>query len=111
MSKMVDLPAIPDFWKTSIESGKKTCLTWIRIIGVKGQYFILWGKVYIILWVEERDMESVANNLFLQEGCNSPEEFIETWIRLYPRTLWRFKRRVFVHHFMLLEEWERNYGR
>lgn len=110
MKPIVSLPVRTE-WKEKMESGEKTCISRILKAGHGGQCFMGWGKVYVILWVEVRDLDDVAANLFQEEGWSSPEEFIQDWVHRHPLKGWTPKLQVFVHHFMLLEAWERKYGR
>jgi hypothetical protein len=100
-----------EFWRVRMESGRKTCMMCYMRKGIPGQCFRYYGGIYVILWIQERTIESVARYLFRQEGCDSPEEFKEAWQRLHPLTPWLPKKVVTVHHFMSLEEWKKKYAK
>lgn len=97
------------FWRVRMESGQKTCMICYVTKGIPGQCFRYFDRLYVILWIQERSLREVAEYLFLQEGCNSPEEFKEAWVRLHPKTPWVPTKRVIAHHFMRLDEWQRRY--
>jgi hypothetical protein len=69
-----------------------------------------WGQVYIIMRIERRVLDDIAANLYKEEGCANPGEFIAWWERLHSKKGWCPEQKVWVHHFMLLQKWEEKYG-
>lgn len=101
---IIDFPFQPE-WQSRMESGQKTCTSRPRTFGRAGLCFVKWGKVYIIVRIEGRRLDDIAANLYKEEGCANPGEFIAWWERLHPKKGWCPNEVVVVHHFMLLEKY------
>jgi len=67
----------------AIIGGRKVCTTRKEIKGEVGDYFIVSGKAYRIVWIEEVTLETVRDHLYCLEGCGSPTEFEALWRRLH----------------------------
>lgn len=90
-------------WEKKMLGGEKTCTSRTKIFGHAGDVFMAFGTKYVISKVEERSLEDIAANLYQQEGCKDPSEFIGWWNKLHPRRGWQPKQVVFVHHFRRVE--------
>jgi hypothetical protein len=78
MSKKVDIP-FTLLSRAAIANGRKVCTTRAGRLGEVGDWFVLWGQVYVLADVQERNLGDVALELFRQEGFDSPEAFINYW--------------------------------
>ncbi len=67
----------------AILEGRKICTTRKEKMGEVGDYFIVSGKAYRIVWIEWVTLETVRDHLYALEGCGSPAEFEALWKRLH----------------------------
>ena len=104
MSKEIKVPFLPEF-KEPMLSGKKKATTRPKRYGQPGDWFIAFGKTFVLTWVYQTMLESVAYHFFFEDGFDSTKEFIHCWNRLQPRIkFWRNpERTVYLHRFIQQE--------
>ncbi len=98
MSEQVTIPFQP-YWFHKILTGLKTCTSRTKRYGRSGDRFSQFGANFTILSVEKHRLYYIANNLYKEEGCDSPEEFKGVWLELHPRKGWVPTQVVWVHFF------------
>jgi hypothetical protein len=91
-------------WEEKMLSGEKTCTSRTKIFGLAGDRFVAFDQRYIVSKIEERSLGDIAANLYRQEGCQNPSEFIRWWNKLHPRRGFQPGLVVFVHHFRRLDD-------
>ena len=89
-------------WQDKMLDGIKVCTTRTKAYGRWGDTFKAFGAIFVIIAVDKKTLEDVAENFFHQEGCVSPEEFINVWEGLHPIKKWVPKQVVWCHHFRIL---------
>lgn len=90
-------------FETPLLEGRKTCTSRPRRMGDEGDIFKAYGQTFEITFVEHIRLGLVAEQLYEQEGCDSPEDFIEVWRSIHPRRGYVLGDPVWVHHFKKLE--------
>lgn len=102
MPKKINLPFQPEF-EASMLSGKKTVTTRTRRFGYPGDLFEAFGRVFVLTEVYPTFLDVVIALHYLEEGFNSPQEFIDLWDRLHRGVpyLKRPGRPVYFHRFSL----------
>ena len=91
-------------WHNVMLDGKKTCTSRNKRYGKIGDTFEVFGARYEITQIEQRNLLEVTANFYLAEGCETSNEFIAVWDKIYPHKLWRGSQIVWVHHFKRLQE-------
>lgn len=101
-NREVKIPFQPEF-KEPMLSGKKTDTTRTRRFGYPGDRFKAFGKVFILTEVYPSFLDVIISLHYLEEGFNSPREFVEFWDRIHPHVtyLQRPGRSVYFHCFTL----------
>lgn len=94
----MDLPFREEF-KDRLLSGQKTCTSRTRKYADKGDKFKVFGEYFEITNIVHYSLGFVARNLFEEEGFNSPQEFINCWVKLHPHKKWVEEQGVVVHFF------------
>lgn len=95
-------------WSTGqILAGRKTSTCRIKLYGYTGDTFRLEGRRYLINHVYVVTLERVRMEFYRQEGCMSPEEFEEVWIRIHPRKGYSPNQRVYLYLFQYIVNGER----
>ena len=84
-------------------AGRKSCTSRFRLLGEVGDWFRMGKKKYVIIRIDICDLGLVANYLYKEEGCNSPDEFWRVWKEIHPRRT-NPKLTVWVHHFIPFEQ-------
>ena len=102
MPKEVSIPFQPEF-EVSMLSGKKTATTRTKRYGYPGNWFKAFGRVFVLTEVYPTFLDVVTSLHYLEEGFNSPQEFIDLWDRLHRGVpyLKRPGRSVYFHRFSL----------
>lgn len=105
MPKEIEMPFLPEF-EESMLSGKKTTSTRPKRYGYPGDWFPAFGRVFVLREVYPSFLDVVVSLHYVEEGFNSPREFIECWDRLHPHVsyLQRPGRSVYFHLFTPKEE-------
>ena len=98
MSERVFIP-FQFHWQYKMLRGIKTCTSRPQKYGNTNDTFNQFGTNFIILSVSKFTLEHIANTLYKEEGCDSPEEFRKIWVELHPRKGWVPNQEVFVHFF------------
>ena len=99
------IPFQPEF-KVPMLTGKKTATTRSKRYGYPGDWFPAFGKVFVLTQVYPSFLDVVISHHYLEEGSDSPQEFIECWDRLHPQIsyLRRPGRSVFFHRFTITQK-------
>ena len=98
MPNQVIIPFQPH-WQHKMLAGLKTCTSRRKKHGNKGDTFRHFGASFVILTVEKYYLSVIAEYLYKEEGCDSPNEFIKIWTELHPIKGWVPDQKVFVHFF------------
>lgn len=101
MPKKIDLPFQPEF-EIAMLSGKKTATTRPTRYGYPGDWFEAFGRVFTLTEVYPSFLDVVIALHYLEEGFNSPREFIELWDKIHPHITYvqRPGRPVYFHRFV-----------
>jgi len=104
MAKKINMPFQPEA-KEPMLSGRKKATTRTRRYGEPGDWFEAFGKTFVLTWVYETMLDSVAYHFYWEEGFDDMYEFIDYWDRLHPRVKYRDrpKRKVYLHRFVQKE--------
>jgi hypothetical protein len=102
MPNKIDLPFQPE-WESAMLSGKKTATTRTRRYGYPGNQFEAFGGVFILTEVYPSFLDVIVTAHYIEEGFNSPLEFIEFWDKMHPHIIYlqRPGRAVYFHRFAL----------
>ena len=87
-------------WRESMLTGNKVCTSRGRRFGKPGDTFEAFGADFELQAVEKMPLGDVKDSLYLQEGCESPEEFQRVWTKLNPRRGFVPEQQVHVHWFI-----------
>ena len=79
--------------------GVKSATSRYRKYGDIGDTFIQSGKCYYINLVVKLPLWFIRNYLYETEGCKTPEEFENIWIKIHPKRGFRLDDMVWYHHF------------
>ena len=80
----IDIP-LDNQWRAAMLNGRKTCTSRTKAYGAEGGTFGAFGGEFILTEVRELTLETVCFEHYLEEGCHSPLEFRNVWIKLHPR--------------------------
>lgn len=69
--------------RQAIREGRKVCTTRSKILGEVGDLFVVAGRAYRIVDISPYRLADVRDQLFLQEGCESADEFVVLWRHLH----------------------------
>lgn len=102
MPKKIDLPFLSEF-EIVMLSGKKMVTTRTKRFGYPSDWFEAFGRVFVLTEVYPSFLDVAVSLHYLEEGFNSPQEFIECWDMLHPHVtyLQRPGRSVYFHRFSL----------
>ena len=67
--------------------------------GKPGDTFSVDGQAYRILNITKAPLWRVAEHCWMEEGADSPSEFIEVWNEIHPRKHYNPKQVVWYHEF------------
>lgn len=82
-----------------IQSGHKTYTARTKRQGEPGEYFNTPAGRIKLLQVIKTSLETVRDDFYQDEGCESPEEFESVWKSIHPRRGFREDDQVFLHQF------------
>lgn len=85
-------------------SGKKTMTSRTKRYGEVGDTFDGFGATFQITNVMRCSLLLVANEYYLEEGCNSDYDFVQLWKQIHPRKGFMPNQMVYVHTFEKLNE-------
>jgi len=80
-------------------SGRKVCTSRNRRSGSPGDLFEAFGADFELRAIEKLPLRHVRDRLYIQEGCESPEDFQRSWNELHPRKGFIPEKAVYVHWF------------
>ena len=83
--------------------GDKTCTSRNKRYGQAGDRFEAFGHTFELTKVERMRLKDVRDMLYKQEGCQSPKEFYDIWVKLHPRKGFIAEQLVWVHYFRKVE--------
>jgi hypothetical protein len=89
--------------RKQLEKGKKKCTTRRYQIGEVGDTFTVDEVVFRIKQVEYLPLAQVRDQLFREEGTDSPEQFERIFRSQHQFWEWDEKERVYVHFFERVE--------
>jgi len=87
------------YFKDAMLSGKKTMTSRTKRYGQKGDTFDIFGATFKITNVMQCSLMLVANEYYLDEGCNSSTDFVDVWKQIHPRKGFQSSQMVWVHVF------------
>lgn len=90
-------------WETPMLMGTKVCTSRTKRYGNRGDFFEVFGKIFVLRGVEELPLDWVANLLYKAEGVTDPGAFVGVWNTIHPNKGYVPKQRVYVHYFNLRE--------
>ena len=99
---MINIPFMP-IWRDKMIGGLKTCTSRTKRYGKAGDRFEAFGYAFELTKVEQAHLENVCAVLYGKEGCKSPKEFYDVWVKLHPRRGFVHDQLVWVHHFRRVE--------
>ena len=85
--------------KDAVLQGDKTCTSRNKKYGEPGDYFYIDGYRFILVGVTKQYLNTIASARYKQEGCDSPEAFMDAWAELHPRNGWEPHKQVWLHEF------------
>ena len=103
MAHIEAFPIQPDFEGAMI-AGQKSSTTRTHWCGDVGDTFDVFGHRFAITRRERWCLESVARDLWREEGVASPAAFKRIWTFLHPGRGWQPDYLGYVHHFILMGE-------
>lgn len=81
--EIVDIPFLP-IWKPLMVSGVKTHTCRSKQYGAPGDRFRKFGATFELTWVAKVPLSLVLDSYWKQEGCTSPEHFVQVWEEIHP---------------------------
>lgn len=97
----VDIPFKKRF-ESALCAGVKTCTSRTKRMGEIGDVFESFGEDFMIMDIKLISLWWIAYFLYYNEGCESPEEFIEIWDEIHPVKGFDPSQIVHVHFFLPL---------
>jgi hypothetical protein len=85
--------------RLQLEKGKKRCTSRRYQLGEVGDTFTVDGVVYRITSIEYLPLFQVRDQLFREEGVDSPEQFERVFHSQHQFWEWKEDERVYVHFF------------
>ena len=98
---MIDIPFLA-MWEDAMVAGVKTCTTRSKRYGKPGDRFVAFGRTFELVDVQKKCLGDVADGLWQQEGCHSPQEFRAVWSKIHPRRQYQYWDMRWVHFFKLV---------
>ena len=95
-----EIPFLERFRDALLE-GRKTATSRYQRLAEPGDRFQAFGAVFRVTAVQKETVAHVAEWLWLREGVDSREEFLEIWRQLHPRRPEPLEDEVWVHDFLL----------
>jgi hypothetical protein len=90
-------------FKEAMLSGKKIKTSRNKKYGTVGETFKIFGGTFEITAIEKKTLQEIAEKHYVEEGCQSPEEFKNIWIKLHPIKGFEGEQEVFVHSFVRVD--------
>ena len=83
---------------------RKTATSRNKCYGERNDVFIIRNKIFRITNIRQLKLITIATYCFKDEGCETPEEFINVWKSIHPRLGWTPDKRVWIHYFTYVED-------
>lgn len=104
MPKQIDILFLPEFEESMI-SGKKTATTRTRRHGRPGDWFVRFGRTFVLASIQRIYLDIAVRYRYLEEGFSSSSEFVKYWNKLHPRVPYAQRpNRIVYHHIFTLEQ-------
>jgi hypothetical protein len=87
-------------WQQALLEGGKVCTSRTKRLGGPGDTFEAFGADFELRTVERLTLRDIRDNLHLQEGCETADEFQRLWTDLHPRKGFVPDQLVYVHWFV-----------
>jgi hypothetical protein len=87
-------------WRGAMLEQHKVCTSRNKRYGKPGDTFQAFEAEFEIVAVAKITLQDVSSNLYIQEGCSSPEELERLWADLHPRRGFLPEQPVYVHWFI-----------
>lgn len=102
MPNEIKIPFHSEF-EAPMLNGKKTAITRTKRYGYPSDCFEAFGRVFILTEVYPSFLDVIVTAHYIEEGFNSPLEFIEFWDRIHPNVIYlqRPGRSVYFHRFAI----------
>lgn len=79
----VEIPFLP-VWEPAMLDGTKTHTCRSKRYGAPGDRFQTFGATFELVTVRKVRLDLVRDSYWREEGCRSPEHFVEVWAGLHP---------------------------
>lgn len=96
--KRIEIP-FNDWSRERLSNMEKYATSRNKKYGEVGDWFIVDDIDYTLDIVIQLPLWFVAKELFISEGADAPEEFVEVWKRIHPRKGYVPNQIVWYHHF------------
>lgn len=90
-------------FRQAMLSGRKTMTSRTKRYGEVEDTFDAFGATFQITDVMRCSLMLVANEYYLDEGCDSSEDFVKIWEKIHPRRGFDPNQGVYVHTFEKME--------
>lgn len=94
----IDIPFNGKFREVML-NGTKTMTSRNKKYGDPGDTFERFEAVFVIKRIQQKNLGDIAANFFIEEGCESPADFMDIWKKLHPRRGWDPDQMVWTHEF------------
>jgi len=96
---MTHIGSIPfkEKFRDAVLTGKKTMTSRNKKYGDVGDTFDAFGRVFILEDVYKCTLSFVKSHFWYQEGCDSPEEFVQIWEEIHPRKGYQPNQQIWLH--------------
>ena len=82
-----------------LRNSRKTATSRNKKYGTYGDTFIVDGMKFKLISITYITLLDVAYNHFKEEGAKNPQEFIDVWNELHPKTKFVENQKVYFHTF------------
>lgn len=98
------IPFLAKF-KKDVLSGKKHMTSRNRKYGNVGDTFDAFRRKFVLVDVSKVSLQTVKDEHWEDEGCESPEDFESVWVKIHPRTGFVPEQMVWLHAWLPAEKW------
>lgn len=99
----IQIPFLP-VWKTLMLNGVKTHTCRSKRYGAPGDRFRKFGATFELVFVEKASLQLVRDCYWQQEGCRSPEHFMQVWEEIHPGRGFVSSDKRWLHEFRKVED-------
>lgn len=85
--------------KDKLDTDEKICTTRTKRYGYPGDYFYVKGVKYVLVEIRHISLNTVANDFYKEEGCESSGEFVQVWNDIHPFKGFVSEQIVYLHIF------------